>query len=223
MSEINKTKPANQENVDFLDDNMKYLGVTSRDEVHKKGYWHQTFHCWLIRCENKKQYVLFQLRGTLKKLHPNKLDITAAGHLKAGETPADGIRELNEELGLSIQFEELIPLGIRYDIESIGEITNREFCHVYLLESNIPLEAYRLKTDEVTGLFQMELSEGMKLFANEVEAIPVRGIEVDEKGMMSRIEISISKEDIVPRLDSYYLKIFIMAERYFQGKRYLSI
>lgn len=212
-----------QEYLDVFDDNMRYLCTATREAIHQKGYWHQTFHCWLIRRHNGKQYVLFQRRGPRKLIHPNKFDITAAGHLTAGETPRDGIRELNEELGLSMKFEDLVPLGIRYDVESIGPVTNREFSHVYLLENNILLDAYKLQPDEVTGLIQVELYDGMKLFADQVESVPISGVLVDKKGIKQLIETTLSKEDILPRIDGYYMKIFIMAERYFQGNPYLAI
>ena len=214
---------ASQEYLDIFDDNMMHLGAAPRNEVHEKGHWHQSFHCWLIRHSNNRQYVLFQRRGPDKKIYPNTLDITAAGHLLADETLADGIRELNEELGLYVKFEDLVPLGIRCDVAIIGSITNREFCHVYLLESSIPLNTYKLQPDEVTGIVQMEINDGMKLFAGEVKSVPVSGFQVDEKGIKHRIEIKVSKEDIIPRLDGYYMKVFIMAERYFQGNSYLTI
>jgi isopentenyldiphosphate isomerase len=212
-----------QEYLDIFDDNMKHIGIASRDEVHEKGYWHQTFHCWLIRRENENHYVLFQRRGTQKELYPDKLDITAAGHLTSGETPEEGIRELKEELGLPVAFEDLISLGIRCEVAIIGRITNREFCHVYLLASNFPLDAYTLQPEELSGLVQMELYDGMKLFSGEVEEVPVSGFRIDEKGAKCKIESTVSKVDIIPRLDGYYMKVFIMAERYFQGNPYLSI
>lgn len=212
-----------QEYLDIFNDNMEHIGVVPRDEAHDKGYWHQSFHCWLIRRENGKEYVLFQRRGPQKKLYPNTLDITAAGHLVSGEAPESGIRELNEELGLSKKIEELIPLGIRCDVAIIGSITNREFCHVYLLESNLQLDAYKLQPDEVTGLVQMELYDGMKLFSDEVKSVPVSGFQVDNDGVKHKIEINVAKEDIIPRLDGYYMKVFIMAERHFKGNHYLAI
>lgn len=212
-----------QEYLDIFDDNMKHLGSASRGEVHDKGLWHQTFHCWLIKRENGREYVLFQRRGPQKKVFPNTLDITAAGHLLVGETVEDGIRELNEELGLSKTYEDIIPLGIRHESAIIGAITNREFCHVFLLENNIPLDEYKLQPDEVTGIVQMEIHDGMKLFSGEVDAVPVSGFQVDENGIKHKIEISVSKGDIIPRIDGYYMKICIMAERYFQGNPYLAI
>jgi len=68
----------------------------SIDDVHKKGLWHQTFACWIVNPQ--KETVLFQLRGVRNRIDPGSFDASSSGHLKAGESPADGFRELSEEL-----------------------------------------------------------------------------------------------------------------------------
>src|SRR4051794_1911294 len=108
--------------LDVFDDNMELIRKAPRAEVHAKGLWHQTFHCWIVRAAHDGQYVLFQRRGPTKKVFPNTLDITAAGHLQSGETVEDGIREVNEELGISARYGDLIPLGIKFDVAQIGPI-----------------------------------------------------------------------------------------------------
>ena len=214
---------AEQELLDVFDDNMTLIGKASRQDVHKKGLWHQSIHCWIVRQIGRQQYVLFQRRGPEKKVYPNTLDITAAGHLIAGETARDGVRELNEELGLSARFEELIPLGIRCDVAIIGDVTNREFCHVYLFDCGLELDAYRLQADEVSGLVQMEIRDCMQLFSMEKKLAHVDGYQVGADGAKRAISLDVSRDDVIPRLDGYYMKVCIMAERYFQGNRYLSV
>jgi len=212
-----------EERLDIFDENMTHIGTATRSEVHANGYWHHSFHCWIIKQEGEDQYLLFQRRGPDKKLYPNTLDITAAGHLIVGEGPEQGIRELNEELGISAQFEDLTSLGIRCDVVKIGSVTNREFCHTFFLESDLALDAYKLQPDEVAGLVQMKLTDGLKLFTDQVDTVPIFGYQVNDKNVKQEINIEISKDDIIPRLDRYYLKILIMAERYFQGFTHFGI
>ncbi len=212
-----------QEILDIFDDNMELIGKATREETHLKGHWHQTFHCWLISIEEGIPYVLFQRRGPDKKLYPNTLDITAAGHLTSGEKPEDGLRELNEELGISVQYDNLVYLGIRCDVAIIGSVVNREFCHTYLLESNIPLISYKLQAEEVSGLVRMKIDDGLRLFSGEVRSVSVEGYQLDEKGERSEVRIDITKNDIIPRLDNLYMKILIMSERHFNGNHYLAI
>jgi len=212
-----------QEVLDVFDDNMKLVRTATRAEVHERGLWHQTFHCWIVRSGADGAFVLFQKRGPTKKVFPNALDITAAGHLLAGETVADGIREVNEELGLSTAFSELIPLGIKFDVAAIGAVVNREFCHAFLLRNDGPLSQYRLEPNEVTGIVQVRIEDGLRLFSGEIGRVRATGYEVGADGVKRPIDLSVGLEDIIPRVDPYYKKIFIMAERLLAGHGYLSI
>lgn len=214
------------EYLDIFNENMEATGVASRDEVHSKGLWHQTFQCWLMRedVKNNKKYVLFQRRSPHKIVYPNLLDITAAGHIMSGETAEEGIRELEEELGVKADFANLIYLGIRVEVAIIGNVFNREFCNTYFYPSNLPLNDYTLQLNEVTSLVEIEISDGLKLFNGEISSVTARGFEVTKDNIKREIEISVGLGDIVPRnLDKYYLKVFVMAERYFNGKIHLMI
>ncbi|MDL2274677.1 hypothetical protein LJC22_00940 [Desulfosarcina sp. OttesenSCG-928-G10] len=213
----------NDENLDIYDEKVNKIGVELRQEVHKKGYWHKTFQCWIISQSGDKRYVHFQKRGPHKTICPNKLDITAAGHLLTGETFEDGIRELNEELGLDIKFNEIIPLGMRCNVAIVGEYIEREFSEVYLCECNTPLNEYKLKIEEVAGVVKIEINEGMKLFSGEIEKCQGIGFFIDEDGKKTESVCEIKADDAIQCLDRYYLKIMIMAERYFNNQQYLAI
>ncbi|MFE4712635.1 NUDIX domain-containing protein [Paenibacillus sp. NPDC056722] len=104
----------NSEILKIFDDNRNTIGVSTREEVHRLGLWHETFHCWFISREGNKDYIYLQLRSDQKKDYPNLLDITAAGHLLAHETVLDGIREVHEEIGIEVTIDELESLGVRF-------------------------------------------------------------------------------------------------------------
>jgi isopentenyldiphosphate isomerase len=213
----------NTEYLDVFDDNMKFQKRASREEIHRDGLWHQTFHCWIVKQCEGKQFILFQRRSSNKVMYPNFLDISVAGHLQAGEMPLNGIREINEELGLSVTENDLVPLGIRTDVAQIGNIINREFCHTYLLESNIPLCDYRLQLHEVSSLVEMEIEEGLRFFSGETEFVRVIGYEISDEGKMRKVDIEVSLTDFIPQTDRLYLKILIMAQRYFEHRDHLAI
>jgi len=210
--------------IDILNENMEKIGTASRDVAHYLGLWHQTFHCWIVRQDDEDFFILFQRRGPQKKLYPNLLDVTVAGHLKAGEGPRDGVREIKEEIGKKVNFKKLISLGIRTEVVKIGDIINREFCHVFLWHNDAPLESYTLQPDEVAGLFQVRVMDGLRLFSGEVTQIPATGYQIENQHR-KQVHLWISTMDIVPRKDKYYLNIFLVAYLYFQGfpVRYLSI
>ena len=85
------------EQVDIFDGNHVAKGSMERVAAHMAAEWHQTFHCWIVARRNE-DWLLLQLRSPTKRNYPDRLDITAAGHLESGEQPYDGGRELEEEL-----------------------------------------------------------------------------------------------------------------------------
>ncbi len=109
------------------------LYTATRQDVHTQGLWHETFHCFVI--DSIKQQVVLQQRADQKKDFPGMLDITAAGHLLAGESVADGVRELEEEIGLVKSFEELYGLGVYQEELLLPGFIDRERIHLFLTDS----------------------------------------------------------------------------------------
>ncbi|HEX6389799.1 MAG TPA: NUDIX domain-containing protein [Solirubrobacteraceae bacterium] len=130
--------------LDIYDADGNHLGVKPRDAVHRDGDWHRAFHLW-VRCGDG---VLFQRRGYDRPSYPGMLDATAAGHLLAGETIADGMREVQEELGVTWPMEALEDLGVH----RVEDGTNREFQHVYAVRDERPLRDWPFNREEVAGL-----------------------------------------------------------------------
>ncbi len=65
-----------------------------------------TVHIWIWRHTQKGFEVLLQKRSLSKAAKPGMLDISAAGHVDAGESSIDAaVREAKEELGLVIDRE----------------------------------------------------------------------------------------------------------------------
>ena len=170
-----------------------------------------------------ESYVLFQKRSKDKKINPDVFDVTAAGHILTGKGPKDGIREIEEELGLSPNFDELTPLGIHCNLFASGPITNREFCHTFFLEKNIPLTDYKLQKEEVSALVKMKIEDGLSFFAGESDTVRVSGFRLDEDGLRIPVDAEVTRNDFVSNIDPYHLRVFIMADRYFEGKGPLAI
>lgn len=206
------------EYLDVFDENMDLCGSALREEVHQKGYWHQTFQCWFLSKEDDKFYILFQKRHQDKDTFPNLLDITTAGHLISGETPEDGIRELEEELGIKVEFSELISIGIIKEKKMHKNFTDCEFCNVFLYENVLPLESFKLQKDEVTGIFKIELDDFIKLIDDQAAVVNASGIEYDIANGMQQITIDVTKNDIVPHSDEYYKKVYSSAKKYLASR-----
>ncbi|KQS44853.1 NUDIX domain-containing protein [Exiguobacterium sp. Leaf196] len=133
------------------------LGPRPRSEVHAKGLWHETFHCFVY--DPTRDVVLLQQRSEQKKDFPGMLDITAAGHLLANETVEDGVRELEEEIGLAYTFDQLIPLGVQEEEFRDATLWDCERCHVFLAQSDQALESYRLQETEVKRLIAFSIEQ----------------------------------------------------------------
>ncbi|HAU29946.1 MAG TPA: hydrolase [Rhodospirillaceae bacterium] len=206
------------EQVDFFDENYVRQGVTTRPEALEKGLWLHSFHCWVARpCARS---LLVQRRSSEKALFPGMLDITAAGHLMVGESVADGIREVHEELGVSdIAFDRLVPLGIKLDVARIGDKRTRHFAHVFLLADDRPPAAYRPQESELSGLVEISVAEGLSLFSGRTAQVPAWEWNLAGDAMKT----CVSAADFIPRIDPYYYKIFILAHRLFCGERHLAI
>jgi isopentenyldiphosphate isomerase len=209
--------------IDIFDGNQRPVGRSDRVTAHRQGLWHQTFHCWIVGEREGRPFVLLQLRSSAKRDHPDRLDITAAGHLAAGESRLDGVREIEEELGIAIAPGNLVSLGVKHDVMdgTEGDRT-REFAHVHLLRDDRELTEYRLCPDEVAGLVEVPLRDGLDLFTGAISAVDCPAIRA-EKNEPRTLLHRVTRAAMVPRVDRYYLKIFVLADLYLKGYPYLTV
>ncbi|WP_028612736.1 NUDIX hydrolase [Paenibacillus harenae] len=201
-----------EELFDIYDWQLRPLGTATRAETHAHGYWHRTFHCWLTRREENRRFVRFQLRQAGKDTNPGCYDITAAGHLSAGETIRDAVRELEEELGVTAAFEQLIPLG-QIREEASGEVNgalfiDREVSDVFGLVCETALTELRLQPEEVAGIYEADLDELIALFEGSLGEAAAIGAELDgNTGSLTPARRSVKASQFVPRDASYYVSV----------------
>ncbi|MFD1427438.1 isopentenyldiphosphate isomerase [Kroppenstedtia sanguinis] len=199
--------------LDIMGPDLRVIGVADRERVHQEGLWHHTFDCWLYRRVEGKIYPLFQLRHPSKKAHPQQLDITAAGHLQSGESRKDGVRELEEELGISLQAEELTYLGVhREEMQGEGWI-DREYRHVHLHLFRGSWEDFRLQPTEVSGLFEAELSEVVQLMEGKRSTALFQGFTGTQTVTGRHGERQVTWEELVPHSKEYYQMVFKALEK----------
>ena len=203
---------------DIYDESLRHIGVKSREAVHRDGDWHQVFHCWVIGREaDGVQYVILQIRKDDKDMYPGKVDISAAGHLEAGESVADGRREIEEELGLRVNFERLVPLGRRLGIARYRDLIDCQICHVFLYECDLALQDYNYGKAEISGLLKLPIDVGVRLLAGELDNVTVEAVGLGAN------RITICADDFIASVDRYALKALLLARRYFAGEKHLYI
>lgn len=171
-----------------FDENYTYVCNEARDDIHKKGLWHETFHCWLVDGTN----VFIQKRSSTKKDFPSLYDITAAGHLLADEEVIDGVREVEEELGIQVDLSKLTPMSMVRDIIRLPGFIDKEFANVFLYQSTFAPGDFTLQQGEVESIHAVSIGDLQALFKGEVENI----ICVDGN--------QISLHDFVPHETEYF-------------------
>ncbi|MFU2014175.1 NUDIX hydrolase [Peribacillus butanolivorans] len=190
-----------------FDADRKQIGVATREEVHRIGYWHEVFHCWFVSREAGVDYIYLQHRCAMKKDYPNLLDITAAGHLLAHETIYDGVREIKEEIGIDVSFAELVPLGIiEYHVTKENFI-DKEIANVFLYESTQCFNDFTLQKEEVSGMVKVELDDFEDLWAGTKEEVNIQGFEINQDDHRMMIDQYVGRDKFVPHEVSYYKSI----------------
>ena len=115
MTNSAEVKPAQDpgEPFDVITADGKPTGrVKSRAEVHRDGDWHRAIHVWVAGVDDRgAPFLTFQRRSPHKDTWPARYDATVGGHYRAGETLAETVREVEEEIGIIPDPRELRPLG----------------------------------------------------------------------------------------------------------------
>lgn len=203
------TASLDEERYDIYDEQMNPIGIKTKTEVHREGYWHKTFQCWMVRMDEEVAYILFQLRHPTKAIFPNKLDKSAAGHLIAGETVAQGVREIEEELGIHVPFDHLSFCGIiPLENETESGLIDREFCHVFTYRCDLPLEAYQMQPDEVSGLFYVSVNDFYQLVYGSKDRCQAQGIIAVGNGRYERQVTEVTIDSFTPQSEHYYEVLF---------------
>ncbi len=200
---------------------VKTGGVIARDEAHRTGAWHGAFHCLMIGRREGRGYALFQKRSLTKKIAPGKFDVSVGGHYARGENAASaGPREIKEELGLTVSFTELVPIGRRVFVYCFTEgVKEYEFQDVFLFPRDIRAEDLSLQKEELDGVIEMGVEEGIALFSGRTPSVGLSLLKPDG----SRKAAPVRADDFVPCLDNYYLKLLILARRYLSGDREMLV
>lgn len=192
-----------REIMNIFDEHRNHIGTANRKDVHKEGYWHETFHCWFVNIEKGINFVYFQLRSDVKRDFPSLLDITAAGHLLSNEFVYDGVREIKEELGVDVLFKDLTPLGIIKDCIITGDFVDREFAHVFLYKTHDYQFDFQLQKEEVSGVVKANFDDFYDFCLGQKEEIRVEGFMTDEQDNEMFISKNIMKHHFVPHPNSY--------------------
>ena len=138
-----------EEYFDVLNSKGEYTGKTeSREKCHKEGLWHKAVVVFIV---NSKGQVLLQKRSSNKKMWPNMWDITAGGHVLSGEFGFQAIiRECKEEIGITLDKNDIMFIGATTSTNIKGDIVNNHFNESYIANKDIDINSLKLQKEEVS-------------------------------------------------------------------------
>lgn len=168
--------------IDVLDVNGKPTGqVLSRDEVHARRLLHRLAHVWII---NRAGEVLLQQRSADKSHLPSCWDVSANGHIGAGESSITSIqRECAEELGLTIPVNEFI-----WFTEE-GEATDSTLNDAFFVRREVELATLKIQTEEVQAVRWRSLEQ----LESELAAHPETFYQHDWDHLLRQLRLVLSR------------------------------
>lgn len=135
----------NEEMVILYDENnQKISGYYNRYKIPKnKGYYYGV-NIWLITNSKK---IIIQKRSSNKEVYPNKFECVSGGVIKDESVSKACIREIHEELDLTLNETNLIKIDFNLDKK------HNYFMHtfIYLLEDKI-IEKIKINKSEISEI-----------------------------------------------------------------------
>lgn len=162
--------------------------VRERGVAHRDGSPHATSHIWVIRENSRGGHdILLQKRSACKDSYPGCYDISAAGHVAAGDGYLESaVRELREELGIDTDADSLHFVGThhgKFEEEFYGRMfRDYEISRVYAYCKPVEMTELSLQPEEVECVIWMDLDECRKKVA---EAAMPTCIYLDELDMLA--------------------------------------
>jgi isopentenyl-diphosphate Delta-isomerase len=144
-----------------------------KQHAHRDGDWHRAVHVWIVTPDGR---LLVQRRSVRKENHGGLWDVSAAGHVSAGEGVIEtAIRETQEELGLELREDELNPVGITRESHVLngGSYIDNEVHEVFIVRREIDLTSLVLQPEEV--------DDARLITPDELRGLLARGEAVDHR------------------------------------------
>lgn len=154
------------EYIDIVDENGNKTGeIRSRVDVHKYGLLFQAVHLWVV---NSKSEILLQKRSDNLRNFPGKWDISAGGALVQGEELIDAVKkESFEEIGLSVDESKLKFIGTISEQVVYNDYIDNGICSIYITHSDLPIDDFTKKQNEVQDLKWFPLMAFKKMVAEQ--------------------------------------------------------
>lgn len=143
----------------------------------------------------------------------------------AGETVADGMREVHEELGLEASASDLVFVGQRQTSATLSvAYTERAFQHWHVLPVAQELAAYCPTDLEVSALAEIGLRDAWRVAVGEVESVEAELSTRMPNGGWASTSLTVTSGSFVRnylRVDEIFPRMFLAAENVLAGNSHV--
>ena len=159
-----------EELIDILDDDLSVIRTCLKSEAHKNGWLHPTVHIWFYTDKGK---ILIQKRAKNKSSFPDLWDVSVAGHIGASEDAIiSAVREIKEEIGLSVESNELNKIGVfRENFEHGIGYTDNELHHIYLCKLETDIDSLRIQKEELSEIRLISIDSFVRAIEGRSDSI----------------------------------------------------
>ena len=158
-------QPAIQEYFDIVDEENNLTGeVRLRSDAHALDLWHRNVPIYCFYKKDGHYYFLVHLRSKTKDLYPNSWDTHFGGHVKTGETVEQtAVSELKEEIGLGVNFADLIAGPIFKNDKG----DDKRFDYLFFYNGSLDIRHLRFQDHEVQEVNWRSEDEILNAFQTE--------------------------------------------------------
>ena len=138
-----------------------------------------------------------------------------------GESWREGLREAEEEIGLSVSEQDVVFAGIRRGIfETDSGILDHEIQRVFFVRNDAPLTDYHPNPAELAGLIEISLDDILDLASGTRDSAIV---EVLDASTLTVEPGQIKKSELAQSADRYFYRVAIAARLFLAGEKHFSI
>jgi isopentenyldiphosphate isomerase len=191
-------------------------GVTKpRSQAWTDGDWIGTFNLWILN-KTPTPSIVYQVRSPNSSWAPNKFDVTAGGHYTAGESLFDGLREIDEELGITYQPDQLTYLGRKMHVSpDVNGLIRKNIVDISFIADDRPLTSYQLEKAEVYAVSTLPIHELIKVHTQDGYEFSAELFTTDKKTQ----QVLVNKNSFPYNWDNYHHKIALLADRFLNGEK----
>ena len=118
----------------IYDEELNWIGTSTREEVHRKGLLHQVAHVWMFQWSGNEPYIFIQKRSLKRELYPGKYDMIQTTHFEPEESYEHAIYDsLDAYLGAKLSEDDITHLATMSQKIDVGDYHDNAIVQVFAI------------------------------------------------------------------------------------------